>query len=282
MSRLPLFLIILGLACAPPQGDNDGGSDGADGGGDASADTGDDGGADAGDDAGDGGADVCVFDAGTPLPVESGNGRIGSPCDGTHACIEGQCEAANFPGGYCLQSPCSQQAPCPQGATCVGTCLKSCTTNADCGRGDYVCWDELVGGAGGVCTFDCRIAPTVACPPPGFTGLEALTECDCETGTCTLPRVRDFGQTCSEAVGGCKKPYECLPLQGGTAGVGFCTLFGCNIVTAPCPATPAGARCITLAGSSDTACFFRCNTGDPPCPDGLTCTPQGNINLCVP
>jgi hypothetical protein len=105
-------------------------------------------------------ADAARPDAGM---VSMGTGATGEPCAAGGDCAGGTCLemfaagpiTIEFPGGYCSATCTEGSDTCGEGAECVNailavTCLRTCTTDADC-RADegYMCQEVPSLGGGG-------------------------------------------------------------------------------------------------------------------------------------
>ena len=83
----------------------------------------------------------------------------------------GYCAPATpmFPDGY-WTSACKAASDCPPSATCVGSCVKSCTSDADCAlpnaAGTPRCVDNPLGLPGKECSWPPPLSPSSASGQP--------------------------------------------------------------------------------------------------------------------
>jgi hypothetical protein len=137
--------------------------------------------------------------------------NVGAPCQGTTPAVCGTDQKAScldevideFPGGYCNVDPCTVQALCPVGSSCVelngenGQCFKNCVSDADCRTGEgYFCLDA---------TADDRLGGHWLSGASHKVCSRALVTCPLSAGDCpaVLPKcVLPNGQPAYDADGG--------------------------------------------------------------------------------
>ena len=85
-----------------------------------------------------------AFESYTSRCALSGTGQIAQPCQSFSDC-SGKMICLPAPGGYCAAAGCRSDSECSSDAICdstvggVPSCLKRCTVDADCSRGDLRC-----------------------------------------------------------------------------------------------------------------------------------------------
>lgn len=173
------------------------------------------------------------------------SGAIGSACNMDGNCI-GDWTCFDWPGGYCIQSDCSDEKDCPENTHCLPllensqACFQECSSMAECRDG-----------------YGCK----------GLTGIDGITQYICHPlGTQNLP----LGSPCTgPAV--CAGELGCVSLGPAS----MCTLTGCSS-SDPCP---EGATC-TIRGDF-TLCLPDCETTadcDPSFDGDVVCQEMEDID----
>lgn len=236
----------------------------------------------------------------------SGDGSVGSLCTVDDDCqgtgmICRTHESTTWRGGYC-SAGCATGLSCPQGSHCSvmaskdgaqgGLCYQDCTSDADCGRTGFRCWDangdgtpECAGWAGG--------SGTIGDP------CDALDACGGgEAGLCFLAPAYPLGY-CSESCDGraCSGSNHCSHNPDDPNDPNrFCMDAGCCSEFTLCdldeiegnnyPPCPAGSSCRSVStlslGSNVGACAADVPPCGPttPCPDDTFCSEDQN-GLCL-
>lgn len=157
----------------------------------------------------------------------------------------------------CKEDPeCSQDVPCPFGATCVqGICQeKRCATSDQCAMEHYC--------AEGACVTGCE--EDSDCYPGDICNTDLLT---CETGGCEdAHRDCGFKEFCNAASGECYEAagYYCKSCSSnedcGGAG-NYCTSYGfCGVDCNSNSDCPAGFDCAGFIDANGNIQYYQCFT----------------------
>lgn len=190
-------------------------------------------------------------------PEQLADHTAGRACQVDADCDGGSCSATNllgtkYPGNYCT-ARCYEDAQCGQGGVCLwtrnsddlGSCLASCSTDADCARKDHGCW-EMTDGARLVHACYPRKQPL----PDRRAGQPCTLDAECGAPDAT-----------------CEKQLPCVPLSSNDlidVPGGYCTQR-CSL-DSECG---EGAQCINY-GTSGGLCLASCTSGAT-CRAGYEC-----------
>jgi hypothetical protein len=227
-------------------------------------------------------------------------------CKGTAACVGGattpgqpcfsntDCASVNgdpiclpsfmgWTNGYCSEFCNLAADDCPMGAECVqlgfstdGTCMKTCTTTAQCAAG-YSCVDR------GLAQKVCDRPPEVNCNNYADDDSDGLTDCEdptsCQSLAACVPGAGVAGQPCAVNTDCFATPNDPFCIDQFTNGWpgGYCSQF-CTMSPDDCP---MGSVCSPwLKGSQHPLCMQTCTLSSD-CKPGYSCLSDGTHSICV-